>query len=281
MDIIRGSFHCIKYERAEGMNFVARVQDSSPQEGTVEIFWLGQAGFLIKSPSGRITAIDPYFSEYVMRLFPDMGLGFKRLMPPPCDADSIVFDVLLMSHEHADHFDVDSISAMMKNGRTQVYTNAPVAQKMLEMGFDEGRVHQLTKETPVELPDFTLIPVDCDHGAQTPDALGFILDFGFTKVYYAGDTRLSIDRLQTPVKAKPDVAILPINGAFGNLNGVQAAEYAGFLGCKVCIPCHFWTFPLHHGDPQEIIDAIGEKAPHCKLVLLCQGESYTASRESL
>ena len=49
---------------------------------------------------------------------------------------------------------------------------------------------------------------------------------------------------------------------------------AGKLGCKVCVPCHFWTFPLHHGDPQQIIDSIAEKAPDCELKLLCQGEYF-------
>ena len=71
-----------------------------------------------------------------------------------------------------------------------------------------------------------------------------------------------------------EAAILPINGAFGNLNGKEAAEYAGLLKCKICIPCHFWTFPLHHGDPQEIIEHMGESAPDCRLMLLCQGESF-------
>ena len=43
-------------------------------------------------------------------------------------------------------------------------------------------------------------------------------------------------------------------------NSELAAQYAGMLHCKTCIPCHFWTFPLHHGDPQIIIDRIGERA---------------------
>ena len=106
------------------------------------------------------------------------------------------------------------------------------------------------------------------------EGLGFILDFGFSRLYYAGDTALPLSRLQVPVKLQPEAAILPINGAFGNLNGKEAAEYAGLLKCKICIPCHFWTFPLHHGDPQEIIEHMGESAPDCRLMLLCQGESF-------
>lgn len=254
------------------MNFVQDFSASNPQAGQAELFWLGQAGFLIKTAAGRAIAIDPYFSDHVMRT--ENNIGFKRMTPPPCAADDIVFDVLLISHEHGDHFDIEAIGDMMKNGKTQVYTNGPVAAGMEKMGLDMSRVHVLKKGEKLQLDDCSLLPVDCDHGELAPEALGFILDFGFTRVYYAGDTALSYDRLAVPMQIKPEIAILPINGAFGNLDGYMAAEYAGKLGCKVCVPCHFWTFPLHHGDPQQIIDTIGEKAPSCRLQLLRQGEGF-------
>jgi L-ascorbate 6-phosphate lactonase len=33
-------------------------------EGSLTLWWLGQAGFLIKSPSGKIVVIDPYLSNF-------------------------------------------------------------------------------------------------------------------------------------------------------------------------------------------------------------------------
>lgn len=254
------------------MDFAARVAQAKPEAGEAFIFWLGQAGFLIKTEKGRLTAIDPYFSNCVQRLIPEEGLGFKRLMPPPCAAGDLALDALLISHEHNDHFDVDAIGEMMAGGRTQVYCPGPVMRQMERLGLDMARVHLLEKGRPLSLPDMTLTPTDCDHGELAPEALGFMLDLGFTRVYYAGDTALTPRRLTYPLSVKPEVAILPINGAFGNLDGVQAAEYAGMLGAKRLIPCHFWTFPLHHGDPQQLIDSLPQKAPGCQLTLLYQGE---------
>ena len=253
------------------MNFIETVKNTAVQENQAAVFWLGQAGFLIKTASGKQIAIDPFFSDCVLRI--EKLQGFKRLMPPPCDARDLELDILIISHEHNDHFDVDAIHDLVRP-KTAVYTNSVVAGKLLEMGFDKAQVHTLQKEMPVVLDEFTLLPVDCDHGELAPEALGLVLDFGFSKLYYAGDTSLSPDRLQTPIKLQPEVAILPINGAFGNLDSVQAAQYANMLHCKTCIPCHFWTFPLHHGDPQILIDCIGSVAPDCKLNLLCQGEHY-------
>ena len=254
------------------MDFVKRFQQTAPRKDELALFWLGQAGFLIKTPSGKAIAIDPYFSDYVMHSIPEEGLGFKRLSPPPCEAGEIPFDTLLISHEHGDHFDQESIGLMMANGRTQVYTNVTAYETMKAMPLGQSRIHVLKKGEAVDLGDCRLLPVDCDHGDLAPEALGFILDFGYIRLYYAGDTALTPERLAVPMQVKPEVAILPINGAFGNLDGEQAAKYAGMLGCKVCVPCHFWTFPLHHGDPQQIIDTIKTYAPDCELRLLCQGE---------
>lgn len=49
------------------MDFVRRVNETRPAAGKVALFWLGQAGFLLKTASGQIIAIDPYFSDHVMR----------------------------------------------------------------------------------------------------------------------------------------------------------------------------------------------------------------------
>lgn len=254
------------------MDFVQEYRSTQVPEGHVQLFWLGQAGFLLKTASGRAIAIDPYFSDHVMRTL--NNIGFKRMSPPPCAADDIEFDVLLISHEHGDHFDTDAIGDMMKNGRTQLYTNCIVYEQMKQLGYDMNRVHMIKKGETADIGECRLTAMDCDHGELAPEALGFMLDFGFTRVYYAGDTAPTWNRLAEPMRIRPEIAILPINGAYGNLDGVQAAEYAGKLGCKAVVPCHFWTFPLHHGDPQQIIDTIGEKAPECELKLLRQGESF-------
>ena len=253
--------------------FAERVRQTQVKQGEAAIFWLGQAGFLIKTAGGRQIAIDPYFSDCVQRLIPEEGLGFKRLMPPPCGVSELDLDVLIISHEHYDHFDVDAVCELVKD-KTSIYTNSVVAAQMKEMGIDCRRIHIMQKGVKERLSECELLPVDCDHGELAPEALGFLLDFGNFTLYYAGDTCLNPERLQIPIEQQPEVAILPINGAFGNMNGKEAARYAGMLKCRVCIPCHFWTFPLHYGNPQEMIACIGEEAPYCELVLLCQGEGY-------
>ena len=82
------------------MDFVKLVKETQPAKGQVALFWLGQAGFLIKTASGRTIAIDPYFTDHVRYTL--NNIGFKRLTPALCGADEIEFDALLISHEPED-----------------------------------------------------------------------------------------------------------------------------------------------------------------------------------
>ena len=77
--------------------------------------------------------------------------------------------------------------------------------------------------------------------------------------------------------AKPDLALLPINGAYGNLNAREAAEYAAFCGAMRCLPYHFWTFAGHGGDPMAFCKEMPVLAPDCELIMLTPGEVCSLS----
>ena len=250
------------------ISFIDRVKAAEHET----LFWLGQAGFLIKTADGKRIAIDPYMSDYTEKMCGTPG--YKRLNPPPCDAEELCIDALLISHEHEDHLDMDSMAAFFAYAPMQAYCSMPTYKKLEAWGADMSRVHLLQMNVPVELcGGVTLMPLDCDHGPNTPDALGFLLTMPSGKtVYYTGDSSLSPDRLQKAVEAKPELALVPINGAFGNMNGEEAAQYAAMLGCKKCMAYHFWTFANHHGDPGLFLEAMEQHAPDCQPVLLCHGE---------
>lgn len=57
------------------MKFMDRVRGTRVEKDSAAVFWLGQAGFLIKTAEGRQIVIDPYFSDCVERLIPEEGLA--------------------------------------------------------------------------------------------------------------------------------------------------------------------------------------------------------------
>jgi L-ascorbate metabolism protein UlaG (beta-lactamase superfamily) len=71
-----------------------------------------------------------------------------------------------------------------------------------------------------------------------------------------------------------DIAILPINGKIGNMNGRDAAHLANDIGAKIVIPCHYDMFEFNTADPDE------QFVPECEKIgqpyrVLKLGERFT------
>ena len=54
--------------------------------GRITLWWLGQAGFLVKTPAGKLVAIDPYLSNSCQAIGEQLGFDMDRLVPPVHDA---------------------------------------------------------------------------------------------------------------------------------------------------------------------------------------------------
>jgi L-ascorbate 6-phosphate lactonase len=258
------------------MEFLERLEKVQPGEKELALVWLGQAGFLIKTRKGKIILIDPYLSDYVNRVLQkENGQAFRRMTSPLFDPEKIRADILLCSHEHPDHLDIDALPGLLTNPLLSCYTNSTSIRELEKNGIDVHGFRVLNKGETIKFDEFDLTALDCDHGDLAPEALGLLLDFGFTSVYYSGDTGYNKRRLTEALRRRPDTVLLPINGAFGNLNAFEAAEFARELNARLCIPHHFWTFPLHdspQGSPRDALEAFPKRAPDCTLRLATPGE---------
>ena len=58
-----------------------RILDLTVAPGTVACVWLGQAGYLFKTPAGAVVILDPYLSDYA-----EAQWNMPRAIPPaiPC-----------------------------------------------------------------------------------------------------------------------------------------------------------------------------------------------------
>ncbi len=237
----------------------------------IGIVWLGQAGFLIKTPSGKTIMIDPYLTDYTRKSIGDDG--FIRMAAPLFLPGELHADYLLSSHHHADHWDLDALPRLMEED-TLCFANEDSVDVAARYGVDMSAVTVIKAGDILRFEEFQVYVLKCDHGEAAPNAMGFLFDFGHTKVYYSGDTCLNLELLAPAIKMGPEVALLPINGAYGNLNAVDAAILADRLGSRYCIPHHFWTFPNHNGalgDPKSALKYFPLIAPACSLELVTPG----------
>lgn len=231
------------------------------------LFATGQAGFILKSASGQLLGIDLYLSDCVERL--EGHVGFKRLLPQILEPDELVFDALICTHPHWDHFDVDAMPKLMDNGRTKLFCSADCKKYCRDLPSE--RITYVKPADRYEIGVFALEFINCDHGTAAQDAVGAVVTVDGRRVCEAGDTCLRLDRVGE-IEQPLDVLIAPINGAFGNLNETECAALADALKPKVTVPCHYGMFASHHGDVGSFVEAMQERS--LPFLLMRQGEAY-------
>ncbi len=74
-----------------------------------------------------------------------------------------------------------------------------------------------------------------------------------TTVYFAGDTCVFGDMRLIGELYEPDVAVLPIGDHY-TMSPKEAAKGLELLGVKRCVPCHWGTFPLLRGRPEQLAE---------------------------
>jgi L-ascorbate 6-phosphate lactonase len=150
--------------------------------------------------------------------------------------------------------------------------------KYQDLGLAEDRYDILEEGERLEYGESSLVGVYADHGELAPYALGVILNVGNIRVWHVGDSAYRPEKWRAVFDMGVDIIVPPINGAYGNLDAVEAAKLAHDAHAKVAIPCHFWMFVEHNGDPAGFLRACRKYAPEVKPLLLTQGNPYVFPR---
>lgn len=234
------------------------------------VFAAGQAGFIVKSRSGRLLAIDLYLSNCVERA--EGHAGFRRLLPQILEPSALPFDVIICTHPHLDHFDIDAVPEMMSRGsRLFCSVDCEKLVRQTQMEYYSDAITYVKPGDSVTAAGFCVDFVSCDHGTGAPDAVGAVIRADGKTIYEVGDSCLRLDRVPELPPA-PDVLIAPINGMYGNMDSRDAVRLAEALKPGVTIPCHYGMFASHGGDLKQFYDLMREKG--LPMRIMRQGEAY-------
>ena len=229
--------------------------------------YLGQAGFLITGQSGMKIVIDPYLTNYVERL-----AGFKRMQPPVSTPDNLEPDIVLSTHSHPDHLDADAFPAFISRKDTFLIGAPDCEDVYMSLGIGRNRYRILKDGETVTAGGAAIRAVHADHGELAPDAVGFLIEIDGIIIYNVGDSALATDKiLKSLGKIDVDIMIVPINGAFGNLNAVEACALGKAVCPKILIGSHFWMFVEHGGDPAAFLAE--SKHSNLNAMIMAPGES--------
>ena len=231
------------------------------------------------------------------RLLTDPLLG-PRLGPllrrgPLPDADRLAgVDAVLVSHMHHDHLDLRSLRRL---GRPIVASQA-TADFLRRKGLTE--VTGMARGDSVAVGPLTVEAVHAEHpggrygrGSGNAEALGFLVEGGETRVYFAGDTELFAE--MSELGPGIDLALVPIWGwgpklGPGHLDPVTAADALALTRPRLAVPIHHATLSLP-GSPriwpwlltrpaEEFVAAAAERAPEVDVRVLAPGETTELTR---
>ena len=249
------------------MNLAEEIRNTAVAPGDLAICWLGQAGFLLKDSSGKILVVDPYLTNCGERM-----RGFKRLSPMLLRPEELTPDYYVITHLHFDHFDYDAVPVVAENSpRTRFLGPTSCQEKLAELGIGPQRRTRLDRGERYQDEAVTVQAVLADHGDMAPDAIGVLLEMGGHRIYFSGDTAFHQELFREVAAFGPDIAMLSVNGKFGNLNAREGARAAELTGTGIAVPCHCWTFAEHGGDPGEFCACIQE-SEQCTAACFRQGE---------
>ncbi len=205
----------------------------------MKVTWLTQAGLLFENANVKIM-VDPYLSDSVGRLQPEK----TRRIPADERFFDISPDVILITHEHLDHLDPDTLGRIISKSERPITFLAPenAYKKLLALGGDHNYV-MLNPHSVWSEKGITYYAVSAEHSDRS--AVGFIIDDGNKTYYVSGDTLYNydvIDDVLELVEDGVDYAFLPINGRGNNMNAKDASDFAYEIGAKCAVPVHYGLF---------------------------------------
>jgi len=231
--------------------------------GTAVVWWLGQNGFLIKSPEGILVSVDAYLTNWCQSKYGEvLGINLNRQVPVFIEPEELDVDCFLCTHSHDDHADPETIRRMNKERVARFAAPGRTCETFSRLGVSAEKIRQIYAGGIVEAGDLNIqgtfaLPTD----DTDLDHVGFFISVADgPRIYMTGDTDYS-PLLEYVGKLKPDVMVTCINGGFNNLSHWEAAEVARAVHPRLAIPCHYDMFPDNSADPQQFRASLRVRAP--------------------
>ena len=150
-------------------------------------------------------------------------------------------DIILVTHEHHDHFDSDAIAQLTK-ASTKIYLN-PAVHKMFGSGkaLKNGDKVKIANDITIEaVPAYNTTPGREQFHPKGRDN-GYILTLDGMRIYIAGDTE---DIPEMANIKDISIAFLPCNQPY-TMTIEQAANAAKIIKPKVLFPYHYNDTPVN------------------------------------
>jgi L-ascorbate metabolism protein UlaG (beta-lactamase superfamily) len=206
--------------------------------------WLGHSSFRLDSPGGKRIYVDPFLEGPTC---PDGERKPERV------------DLILLTHGHGDH--VGSTVELFQQHKPRVIAPFELRSWLETKGVEGSPGNDPGKGGTVDADGIKVTLTNAHHSSSNEDGYtgepcGLVVELeDGKKVYFAGDTCVFGDMQLIGRIYEPDVAVLPIGDHY-TMGPREAAVACELLGVKRVVPCHWGTFPLLHGRPEQLAELV-------------------------
>jgi L-ascorbate metabolism protein UlaG (beta-lactamase superfamily) len=134
--------------------------DPSLSIADLAITWYGHSSAVIEVDGYRVLA-DPVWSD---RCSPSQTLGPQRLHPVPAPLDALpAIDAVIISHDHYDHLDVDTIKQLARTQRAKFFVPLGIGAHLRTWRIPDDRIVELDWNESAQLGELTLVCTPARH----------------------------------------------------------------------------------------------------------------------
>jgi len=226
------------------------------------LWFLGQAGYLVRA--GECTlAIDPYLTDSAAKESP----SFSRRLPVPLVPEDMHVDILIVTHDHLDHLDPETIDRYPYKDNTSFVAPRFTSEKLVGLGVPESQITRVGVGETAQAKGVTVTGVFAlPTGPDALDTTGYLVTFpNGRSFYHASDTAFC--RLLLRAAPRAEVLLVPINGKWGNLDVEEAAELTETVDPRFVLPNHYDLMALNSENPETFRHLCSHRGLSAKCVI--------------
>lgn len=236
------------------------LQDFAATNEENTVTWLGHSAFLLRL-EGKNILTDPYLTE----IAGPFGFGPSRYVAPGLSADSLPpIDIVLVSHNHYDHLDANTINTLPGKQRIHVVVPLGLGAFFRERGYTNVHEHDWFESVALDGIEIQVLPAIHFSRRGPFDRnrtlwASFAIRADDTSIYHSGDTGYGSVFKEIGDKAGPfDLALVAI-GAYlptsimktVHITPEEAVQLVSDIKADTAIGMHWGTVRLTDEDPFE------------------------------
>ena len=173
-------------------------------------------------------------------------------------------DVIFITHDHYDHFDLESINNIIKKDTIVVVPNTMVEKvsNLLEeyeiLGVDPDNNYKIFD---IEFNTIRAYNNNKKFHPKENNWLGYVICLDNKSYYIMGDTDDTIDAR----RVKCDYLFIPIGGTY-TMNYLEASELTNYIKPKIVIPIHYKTVVGSDSDYEGFVKNINKDIEYKKYI---------------